>query len=274
MERRSPYTHPATLATRQKSQAHPHSPQAGSDFPRAPYFPANPYLAKKPAEKHPHPKARIWSLVPHLHRNLRPLIAAALVLLLAVGVLICATSAHRDSQGAWISDPASQWRLGTVPHLYQTDPAWSQKPYAGATIGTSGCGPTCLSAVYIALTGNTNFTPVDAAALATRDGHIIDGLTAWTLMDAGAATLGLTSHTIPADPHAVQQELSCGHPLIASMGPGDFTSSGHFIVFASIDDAGQLRVMDPNSEPRSQQSWDLERTLSQVRGLWSFSAAG
>ena len=64
MERRSPYTHPATLATRQKSQAHPHSPQAGSDFPRAPYFPANPYLAKKPAEKHPHPKARIWSLVP------------------------------------------------------------------------------------------------------------------------------------------------------------------------------------------------------------------
>ncbi len=55
MERRSPYTHPATLATRQKSQAHPHSPQAGSDFPRAPYFPANPYLAKKPAEKHPHP---------------------------------------------------------------------------------------------------------------------------------------------------------------------------------------------------------------------------
>jgi len=103
---------------------------------------------------------------------------------------------------------------------------------------------------------------------------IIDGLTAWTLMDAGAATLGLTSHTIPADPHAVQQELSCGHPLIASMGPGDFTSSGHFIVFTSIDDAGQLRVMDPNSEPRSQQSWDLERTLSQVRGLWSFSATG
>ncbi len=239
MERRSPYTHPATLATRQKSQAHPHSPQAGSDFPRAPYFPANPYLAKKPAEKHPHPKARIWSLVPRLRRNLRPLIAAVLVLLLAVGVLSCATSALRDSQGAWISDPASQWRLGTVPHLYQTDPAWSQKPYAGATIGTSGCGPT-----------------------------------AWTLMDAGAATLGLTPHTIPADPHAVQQELSCGHPLIASMGPGDFTSSGHFIVFASIDDAGQLRVMDPNSEPRSQQSWDLERTLSQVRGLWSFSATG
>lgn len=87
MERRSPYTHPATLATRQKSQAHPHSPQAGSDFPRAPYFPANPYLAKKPAEKHPHPKARIWSLVPRLRRNLRPLIAAVLVLLLAVGVL-------------------------------------------------------------------------------------------------------------------------------------------------------------------------------------------
>ncbi len=57
MERRSPYTHPATLATRQKSQAHPHSPQAGSDFPRAPLqksLPRNTPIPK-PASGHWYP---------------------------------------------------------------------------------------------------------------------------------------------------------------------------------------------------------------------------
>ena len=241
-------------------QAAPHTPYTATA--------ANPYLA----EKRPHLSRRTGSWLFAQRKRLRPMLAVAAALLLVIVALNCATTALRTAQGAWVSDPPSQWRQGTVPHLYQTDPAWSQEPYAGSTIGTSGCGPTCLSAVYVALTGNTNFTPVEAAALATRDGHIIDGLTAWTLMDAGAASLGLTSRAIPANPSAVQIELAAGHPLIASMGPGDFTSSGHYIVLTSLDDAGQLHVMDPNSEPRSQKSWNLDSTLAQVRGLWSFSA--
>jgi len=102
---------------------------------------------------------------------------------------------------------------------------------------------------------------------------VTDGLTAWTLMDEGAASVGLASRPVAADAGAVRAELAAGRPVIASMGPGDFTSSGHFIVLTAVDDAGRLQVMDPNSEPRTEQPWNLERTLSQARALWSFSKA-
>ncbi len=64
------------------------------------------------------------------------------------------------------STPRSQWKAGTMPHIYQIDPAWSELPYAGGTIRQNGCGPTCLTMVYIFKTGNTDKTPVDICALA------------------------------------------------------------------------------------------------------------
>ncbi|MFR2951407.1 MAG: hypothetical protein ACLTKG_09010, partial [Collinsella intestinalis] len=44
-----------------------------------------------------------------------------------------------------VSTPRSQWTAGTMPHLYQTDPLWANKPYAGSNIRIAGCGPTSLS---------------------------------------------------------------------------------------------------------------------------------
>ncbi len=53
------------------------------------------------------------------------------------------------------STPTHAWRKGEVPCLYQIDPQWSDEPYAGGNIHENGCGPTCLSMVYISLTGKT-----------------------------------------------------------------------------------------------------------------------
>lgn len=63
------------------------------------------------------------------------------------------------------STPRSQWQAGTMPHIYQIDPAWSELPYAGGTIRQNACGPTCLTMVYIYKTGHTDMTPVDMCAL-------------------------------------------------------------------------------------------------------------
>ncbi len=232
---------------------------------------ANPY----PDESAAFPAPASWQEPPHRR------VGAMVLMVLAAVVALClvavafglAGTAARAADGSWASDPAGQWRQGSVPRLYQTDPAWSGEPYAGQTVGEAGCGPTCLSAVYVAVTGGGDLTPVDAARLSERGGHVTDGLTAWTLMDEGAASVGLASRPVAADAGAVRAELAAGRPVIASMGPGDFTSSGHFIVLTAVDDAGRLQVMDPNSEPRTEQPWNLERTLSQARALWSFSKA-
>lgn len=231
--------------------------------------PANPYLDEGAAFPSPAP----WKEPPHRRVGVRVLtvLAAVVALCLVAVAFALAGTAARAADGPWASDPAGQWRQGSVPRLYQTDPAWAEEPYAGSTMGRAGCGPTCLSAVYVAVTGRGDLTPVDAARLSERGGHVADGLTAWTLMDEGAASVGLASRPVAADAGAVRAELAAGRPVVASMGPGDFTGSGHFIVLTGVDDAGRLHVMDPNSEPRTEQPWNLERTLSQTRALWSFS---
>ena len=51
------------------------------------------------------------------------------------------------------------------------------------------------------------------------------------------------------------------------MGPGDFTSKGHFILLAGMDD-GLIKVNDPNSIKSSEKLWDFEDIQSQIRSAW------
>lgn len=171
------------------------------------------------------------------------------------------------------STPRSEWARGNMPFLYQTDPAWSNEPYAGSTVGIAGCGPTCLSMVYVHLTGNTDMDPASMASFSERNGFVDSGMTSWLLMSAGANMLGLASHEVPAHSSAVLDELAQGHPLICSMAPGEFTTTGHFIVLAGTDPSGKVIVHDPNSPERSDQTWKCDRILSQCSNLWAFERA-
>lgn len=171
------------------------------------------------------------------------------------------------------STPVDEWRQGEVPELYQIDRAWADEPYAGGDIRENGCGPTCLSMVYVALTGRTDLDPAAMARFSEEAEHVTDNMTAWTLMTDGAAQLGLTSEELPADADAVRNALTAGQPVICSVRPGDFTKTGHFIVLAGLDAEGRVIVHDPNSAARTAQPWDLERILSQCANLWAFSLA-
>ena len=55
------------------------------------------------------------------------------------------------------------------------------------------------------------------------------------------------------------------------MGPGHFTSAGHFIVLTDVDENGQITVADPGSEERSNQTWDKDLVASEAVQMWSFS---
>lgn len=170
------------------------------------------------------------------------------------------------------STPAHAWRKGEVPFLYQIDPQWSEEPYAGGNIHENGCGPTCLSMVYISLTGKTDLDPAAMARFSEQNGFTVDGMTAWALMTDGAAMLGLRSSELSASADAVRAELEAGRPVICSVRPGDFTTTGHFIVLAGLTDDGQVMVRDPNSAANGDHPWNLDRILGQCANLWSFSA--
>lgn len=169
------------------------------------------------------------------------------------------------------STPKDQWRRGTVPMLYQTDDEWSATPYGGGTIATHGCGPTALSMAYVALTGKADRDPAAMAAFADEHGYLDEGVTSWLLMSAGANELGLSSEVLPPNTGAVRQALLADHPVICSVGPGDFTTDGHFIVLVDANPDGTVSLRDPNSPSRTAQTWPLEQVLAQCANLWELT---
>jgi len=178
--------------------------------------------------------------------------------------------ASPPADSEYSSTPVDQWQRGVVPVLYQKDPQWSSHSYAGATLSETGCGPTCLAMVYVSLTGDTTQTPATIAALATSSGCASADGTAWLFMTSGAHTLGISAEELPADKDLILMHLSSGNPIIATMGAGDFTSEGHFIVLTGISEDNRIIVHDPNSTERTQQTWNLDNLMFQFRNLWVY----
>lgn len=168
------------------------------------------------------------------------------------------------------STPRSQWSAGTMPHIYQIDPAWSELPYAGGTIRENACGPTYLTMVYIFKTGHTDKTPVDICALAEAGNYAPTGATEWSFMTGGAWQLGLNGTQLYNDRESITQALRSGAPVIAAVRPGTFTNVGHYIVLYSIDDANQIGVYDPNSASRSARRWGVVEVLNEVEVMWAY----
>lgn len=130
-----------------------------------------------------------------------------------------------------------------IPHYLQTD--YSNIPYGGGSIASSGCGPTSFAMIASYLTGTT-ITPTDAVSWCGNAYYMPGVGTYWSYFEAAASHFGCGSVTQTSDPNAVLQALSQGHPVISSQSPGLFTSGGHFIVLRGVTANGKVLVNDPN----------------------------
>ena len=174
--------------------------------------------------------------------------------------------ADASQHGALTAKEKSQ----AYPLLLQWDKRWGYVPYGGSIIGLSGCGPTCLSMVLVTLTGNTDYTPAEVAQFSEANGYYVEGSgTAWSLMTDGAAQLGLTAKELPLSESVMKAALDGGQPIICSMGAGDFTTQGHFILLRGYNGQG-FQVNDPNCVARSNQVWSYEKLQGQIKNLWSY----
>ena len=178
----------------------------------------------------------------------------------------------RSDEAEIESTPRDQWRKGVMPYLYQTDPAWADEPYAGGTMAKNGCGVTCLAMVYIALTGDTSLGPVEMAAYSEENGYVEDSSTSWRFMQDGAAALGLTVRTLPNVAKYLIDELNEGHPIIVNVGPGTFTTVGHYIVLTKADGNDRVFIHNPNAPEDNETSWDINLIMDEARNFWAFSA--
>lgn len=170
-------------------------------------------------------------------------------------------------------DISKEVRDGEIPLFLQWDERWGYETYGDDYMAVTGCGPTALSMVYTGLTGDTSLNPYEMAKLAQNNGYYVNGSgSSWNMMLGLASQIGLDANEISLDENSIKKELSAGNPIICIMGPGDFTTSGHFIVLTGITDDGKVQVNDPNSVKNSQKTWELNRIMSQMRDLWVYKA--
>ena len=162
----------------------------------------------------------------------------------------------------------------------QTDPRWKSKPYRvpgeTATIGSSGCGPTAAAMLIETITGKT-YTPVDACAWSIEHGYkALKQGTYYAYFKPQFAAFGIScdmlnwSKTYGKPDHTNHQKvlnlLKQGYYIIALMGPGLWTTGGHFVVVWWAD--GKIRINDPANTKEIRLNGDPKTFFSQVNYYW------
>ena len=160
-----------------------------------------------------------------------------------------------------------------VPHLYQWDQRWGYVPYGGFVMGTSACGPTALTMVYQAVTGDKSVSPYDMAQRAYEWGYVTERGTGVELLYGPVDDLGMTCWEIPATAEDIVAALRDGHVLIDNVGIGYFSTSGHFLVLTGVTDDGRIIINDPFSVTRSAQLWDPELIASETMVVYAYDKA-
>lgn len=164
----------------------------------------------------------------------------------------------------------------------QNDSKWGSLSYAvdgeRSTIKSAGCGPTALADVLAAIV-SPYIDPVTLAAWARYHGYKVKSNgTSYNYPVAQAREYGVTvrrlnTANIYGKPYlAVHNdalaELQKGNWIIACMGKGIWTSSGHYIVAYGYQ-GGKVYINDPASTKaaRACNTWDTFK--SQVKYCWA-----
>lgn len=153
----------------------------------------------------------------------------------------------------------------TVVYYNQRDKRWSSLPYGDSTVGHAGCGPTSLAMAVSTFT-DKKITPEEMCRWAYENNYKAKGGGSyWSFIPNGAKDFELEVSGNIKKSQEIVDALSEGKLVIAIMGKGHFTSSGHFLVLRGVTSEGKVLVADPASEKRTYQEWDLDVIMSEVK---------
>lgn len=160
---------------------------------------------------------------------------------------------------------------GQIPQLLQWDERWGYSSYGTSNIAVSGCGPTCMAMVISGLTKDPSITPAKVAAYGTEHEYVDENNdTYWAFMKEAPSNWNVSCYDGRLTEEEIKNELQAGHPVICSVGPGDFTQNGHFIVLTSYNN-GVVTVNDPFSQKNSDKVWNYADIADQIKAMWVYS---
>jgi hypothetical protein len=163
-----------------------------------------------------------------------------------------------------------------IVYFNQNDKPWKDMLYGFLKpISISGCGPTSMAIVVSTLAGDT-LTPAEAADWSYHNGYLDQGFdkygeayaqTYHSFIPAIASKYELQCSGISVNSESeikIREALSNGQLVVAIMGPGHFTSDGHFIVLSGIADNGDILVTDCASRDRTDMTWNINTIVSEA----------
>ena len=158
----------------------------------------------------------------------------------------------------------------------QGDNEWGSESYSvigsrSQTIATSGCGPTSMAMVlnyYV----DESITPIQTSIFALENNHRTryDG-TSWAYFEDMANEYDLEFIQTASSVEALEWMNTQEDPLvICSMGPGLWTSAGHFILLWDVEN-GVAHINDPASTKQSRTENSYNYMASQCKQYFCFN---
>lgn len=163
----------------------------------------------------------------------------------------------------------------------QTDPRWKNIPYAvkgeGTTIGGSGCGPTSM-AMVLATWCDPKVTPATECAWALKNGYkAYQQGTYYSYFVPAAKRYGLICTQVNSasiygnanhKAHGIAKgAVDSGDLVIACMGKGLWTSSGHFVLVWKIE-GNMIYINDPASTKMARTHGNYLVFKKEVKYYW------
>ena len=169
-------------------------------------------------------------------------------------------------------------------YYMQTDSRWKNSNYSARgekkTIGSSGCGVAC-SAMVIATLKDKNVTPIETANWSMAHGYkalnqgtyysyFVPQFDIYGIQCKKLNNSNLYGKSSSAYHTEALNALKNGDWVIACMGKGNWTSSGHFIIVYGYEN-GYVYINDPASKAsrRVKNTWNL--FANQVKYLWTIT---
>ncbi len=157
------------------------------------------------------------------------------------------------------------------PYYIQWDRRWAYNPLGATDVAIGGCGPVAVSMAIGGLLDDYKITPDVIVEIENAAGYFTPSGTSWDFFPYIANRYGLNSQKLTINQNSINSALMKGNPLIASVNPGKFTTVGHIILIAGIDENGDYIINDPNSLGRSLKAWSYDELVTELRAVWEFS---
>ena len=140
----------------------------------------------------------------------------------------------------------------------------------GRSVKEVGCGAVCVSMAIHFLAPEAEQTPETLFLWAYEQGlYSGNGLSMKTLSEM-LRSFGLDVSWCGPYRNRLRRALRDNCPIIAYMSKGRFTDSGHYILICGINHKDEVRVIDPNSETRSNRWYPLKLIFHELGATSGF----